>query len=913
MKSTSKALERAARSVLYTGAISALAASPMAMAQQEDDDEEEEDEPVELERQVVTGSRIKRIDLEDARPVVVITREDIELSGQESVADVLRTSPINTFGSFRETSGNSFAGQATINLHGIGSNRSLVLLDGRKAPRSPVQNNFAVDLNIIPINAVDRIEILTDSASAIYGSDAIGGVINIILRKDYDGMEVSGSVNRPTRDGADRDSGVVTIGGSTSRGRFLFTADFNDKERIASRERDYAKGDPGYGSTPLDYPGAPFDATWYAWGAANNISANGNTIWSPYWKAAPTCETAVDPDTGERLFIGPYLIPGPNIEICGYDYTAVSWETGNLKRSSGFLHADYELSPDHALRIQSVYSTTNFHGRYAPALGGLFLSEGSAQGLKEGFNYDIPYPQFLPYQLRHRFVGLGFRDANTKNTFFETALIAYGVVGMFDYELHARNTRYDGQVNSCCYARRSNTLQVVEQGGYNPFEPLHPANNAAYDSIRTNTTRDIRSDYRSYSGNVSFDMFDLPAGPVAWAAGFDYADEDYYDIYDPISTSGDLIGSAGNASGFGARETYAVFAESLLPITSSIEVSAAYRWDHYDEAAGSQGSAFASARYQPTDWLLFRASWGEGFRAGSLDDLYGARSISYDFATDLPGCAAQGIAADQCTNQQYATLGGGNPDLEPETSDSYNIGFVVDWEPLTIRMDHWNVDLEQGITGTSLPGLLFAEAQGACADTGRVEDTIDEGRPARIIECSPGNLIKRDPTTGGLLEAEAVLGNLERAQYAGVDLLLRYSLETAVAGDFLFQIQGSRMLKFQARTANQDDWTDSLGIAGAIKYAATGLIRWNYTDHTLSAYIRHLAGYTRPSLDFEAPSHTEYDLHYRWRTPWDGEVNLGIRNITDEDPELDSEFAPASYSLYGLDGRVPYVSYRHFF
>ena len=130
MKSHSNALEGAVRSVLYAGAISAVAVSPMAMAQEEGDDED----AVELGRQVVTGSRIKRIDLEEARPVVVITREEIELSGQESVADVLRNSPVNAFGSSREVSGNAFNGQATISLHGIGSTRSLVLLDGRRLP-----------------------------------------------------------------------------------------------------------------------------------------------------------------------------------------------------------------------------------------------------------------------------------------------------------------------------------------------------------------------------------------------------------------------------------------------------------------------------------------------------------------------------------------------------------------------------------------------------------------------------------------------------------------------------------------------------------------------------------------------------------------------------------------------------------
>ena len=215
MKPENNALERAVRSVLFTGAITAFAVSPMAMAQEEGDEDEDQ---LELGRQVVTGSRIKRIDLEEARPVVVITREEIELSGQESVADVLRNSPVNTFGSSREVSGNNWLGQASIDLHGIGGTRSLVLLDGRRMPRSPVSANQFNDLNIIPLAAVDRIEVLTDSASAIYGSDAIGGVINIILRKDYDGLEFGTSVERPTREGADAEAAAITVGGSTSRG-----------------------------------------------------------------------------------------------------------------------------------------------------------------------------------------------------------------------------------------------------------------------------------------------------------------------------------------------------------------------------------------------------------------------------------------------------------------------------------------------------------------------------------------------------------------------------------------------------------------------------------------------------------------------------------------------------------------------
>ena len=917
MKPENNALEKAVRSVLFTGAIAAFAVSPMAMAQQEGDEEDEDQ--LELGRQVVTGSRIKRIDLEEARPVVVITREDIELSGQESVADVLRNSPINTFGSSREVSGNSWTGQATISLHGIGSTRSLVLLDGRRAPRSPVTANQANDLNFIPLAAVDRIEILTDSASAIYGSDAIGGVINVILRKDYDGLEAGASTARPTREGADTDSGVITVGGSNSRGRFLFSADFFNKTKIASRDRFYSKSDPGYDAGPVDYPNAPFQADWYDFRNTDNISVNGNTIWG-YFKAPSNCADVVDPDTGERLLLGPYIFPaGPSfLEFCGFDYAAVAWETQDIKRSSAFLHADYEISPDHALRVQSMFSTLNYHGRYAPPLGGFRLTQESATGLKQSFNFDIPYPEFLPYVLRHRFIGLGNRDFEGGNMVFENAVMAYGTVGMFDYELEARNTRYQGREDSCCYAKRFTTEQYVAQGLYNPFDPLSPANAGAYAAIRANATRDSRSDFRSYSGNISFDMFEAPGGPVGWAIGFDYFDEKFHDIYDPLSEGGDLIGSAGNSGG-GERTIQALFAESFVPVTSNLEVSAAIRWDKYDDSAGSELSTYLSARYQPTDWLLFRGSWGEGFRAANMNNLYGVLSVSYEGGTDLVACEAQGISPSDCPELQYATWTGGNPNLAPELSDSYNVGFVIDWEPVTVRMDYFTIKLEEGIGLPSLQGLIVSEQRGQCVDTGRIENTRDESLPSVIIECGDGPQLKRDPSSGTLLEAEAPWANTHREEHAGIDLYLAYDLETAVAGDFTFGILGSRMLRRRSRSESAETWSSSLGEgvgdSARPKYRAGGLIQWNYTDHTVSLYVDHTAGYIRPDEEFSAPSHTEYHLTYRWATPWDGRVTIGVRNLTDEDPEPDS-FAsprPAVYSLYSLDGRVPYVSYRHFF
>ncbi len=919
MNSEPEAKPHALHCLLCAAGVAAFLLAPPATAQQEDSDEGEKDF-VELGRQVVTGSRIRRIDVEEARPVIVISREDIELSGRESVADVLRNNPVNSFGSSRERSGYAWIGQATVNLHGIGANRTLVLLDGRRMPRSPVTANQAVDLNIIPLAAVERVEILTDSASAIYGSDAIGGVVNIILRKNYEGIEIATSLDRPTREGADAESGVVTLGGATNRGRFLFSADFRNKQHIASADRFYTRGTTGYGAGAAEYPGAPFPATWFAWGNADNVSSWGNTIW-PHYLAAPNCEQAVDPANGQRVLAGPYIATTGE-EHCGFHYATAAWETTGLQRASAFLHADYELTPDHTLRLQSLFSTQDVHGRFAPPPGDILLTEAAATGLKQNLGFAIPYSELLPYTLRHRFIGMGNRDFKALLTLRENALLAYGTVGVFDYELEARHTRYDGREDSCCFPRAFTTSQFVEQGRYNPFDPLDPGNADALAAIAANSTRDSRADFRSYSGNVNFDMFNAPGGPLSWAFGFDYFDQKYRDIYDPLTAGRDLLGRAG-VSGAGERLVKAFFGETLAPLMSKLEVSVALRWDQYDDSAGSELSSYLSARYQPTGWLLLRASWGEGFRAGSMNNLYDGTFLWLQTGFDLVKCRRDGIAPSECIEGEFHTYTGGNRALRPELSESYNLGVVLAWNSLTARADYWNVDIENGIALPPLQGLIAQEFEGQCADTGRIEPTRRTGTPAEIVLCGSGSLLKRDPATGALLEADVPWDNTHRAQFRGVDVQLSYNLETAKFGNIRFSLQTGIILRARARSRFAAQWSSGIGTASVAAAAAgarpsdrsSASINWRYGNHTFSTYVNYVGGFGVPEAEFSISSHTEYDLFYQWVAPWDGFITVGVKNLTDEDPELGSFSSPLpqAYNLYSLDGRVLYASYRHRF
>ena len=919
MKSRLCIQEPASLAGLCAGLVGALCLVSAAAAAQ-GDPEAEEKEVMELGRQVVTGSRIRRIDVEEARPVVVITREDMELSGRESVADALRNNPVNSLGSSRERSGSSWIGQATINIHGIGANRTLVLLDGRRMPRSPVTSNQAVDLNIIPLAAVERVEILTDSASAIYGSDAIGGVVNIILRKDYEGMEVRASVDRPAREGADAESGGLTLGGSTDRGRFLFSADFRNKEHIASADRFYTLGTTGYAAGAADYPDAPFPATWTAWEDADNVSSWGNTIW-PRQLAAPTCEQAVDPATGRRVLAGPYIAVNGE-EHCGFHYALSAWETTDLKRASVFLHADYELTPAHALRVQSLFSTQNVHGRFAPPPGDIPLTEAARAGLKHRFGFDLPYPELLPYTLRHRFIGMGDRDFKALLQLSERALLAYGSTAVFDYELEARDTRYHGREDSCCFPKAFTTSQYVAQGLYNPFDPLHPGNAGALADIRSNSSRDSRADFRSYSGNVSFDMFRVPGGPLSWAFGFDYFDEKYRDIYDPLSAGGDLLGRLG-IDGRGERLIRGIFGETLVPLLPGLQLSAALRWDQYDDSAGSELSSYLSARYQPTRWLLLRASWGEGFRAGSMNNLYDGTALHLQTGFDLVKCRRDGIAPSDCIEGEFPTYTGGNPALRPELSDSYNLGLVLAIGSLTARVDYWSVDLENGISLPPLQGLIGLEFEGQCANTGRIENSRYTGTPAEIILCGSGSLLKRDPVTGALLEADVPWDNTYRAQFSGIDFQLIYDLPTAGFGNFQFRLHAGTILRLRSRSQTSPQWSSGIGtVSGAAAAAgarpsdrSSGAIIWRYGNHAVSAYAHYVGGFGLPEAEFSIASHTEFDVFYQWAAPWDGRITLGIKNLTDEDPELGSFSSPLpqAYNLYSLDGRILYASYRHTF
>ena len=346
--------------------------------------EEAEEGVAMVEEMVVTGSRIKRAVDDEATPVTVIDAGDLQVSGYNSVADVLRNTTYNSFGSFRERSGSSFGQIALVDLRGLGADRSAVLINGRRVPGNPFTGQSAVDLNSIPLNAIERIEILTDSASAVYGADAIGGVINFIMRDDYTGAEVQVGMTRPEAKGADEEQIKALFGAAGDRGKIIASFEFFERKAIFDGDRDYSA---------VQINGDSF-------GDTVGVSVGGNTGFPGNFSTAYPIGDC-DPSVYAGIFHTPFGIPG---EGCGFGYADISAQTGSVERYSTFVDASYQLTDDINVYAENRYSRINSFGRYAPAVG--FFAVNEPARIENGLT-PVAGANGAPFLAFHRFVAHG--------------------------------------------------------------------------------------------------------------------------------------------------------------------------------------------------------------------------------------------------------------------------------------------------------------------------------------------------------------------------------------------------------------------------------------------------------------------------------------------------------------------------
>ena len=829
-----------------------------------------EDEPAMVEEVVVTGSRIKRAVDDEATPVTVIDASDLQVSGYNSVADVLRNTTYNSFGSYRERSGNAAGQIALVDLRGLGAERSAVLINGRRVPGNPFTGSSAVDLNSIPLSAIERVEILTDSASAVYGADAIGGVINFIMRDDYTGAEIQVGMVRPEARGADEEHIKGLFGAASDRGKVIASFEFFERKAIFDGDRDYSSvqvNGTGFGDTV-------------------GISVGGNTGFPGNFSTAYPIGDC-DPSVYAGIFHTPFGIPG---EGCGFGYADISAQTGSVERYSTFVDASYQLTDDVNVYAENRYSRINSFGRYAPAVG--FFAVNEPARIENGLT-PVAGANGAPFLAFHRFVAHGPRDDNAKRDEFDMVLGIEGELadGSITFDAFARHYYYSATEEGNTYIVQSILEDLVASGGYDVLDPLSSANADAVLASSATLTRDLDTKFNQVGITFSGFAFDLPAGPVGWAAGGEWAEEDYNDNYDRQREAGNIIGSAGNSAA-GDRARKAAYGELLVPVIEGLEVGAALRWDDYNDF-GSAVTPSAHVRFNPTaaNWLVLRASYNEGFKAPSLTNLYSKLSQSFNDVTDTPQCESQGVAPVDCPTFQVENFTGGNPDLQAEKSEAWNFGAVVTppfMDGLSFSADYFTVDTTDRATQLRLSQLVRFHAEG----------NLPPG--TEVVRGAPGPA----GGLGRLVSITNVITNAAILDITGLDVRAQYNQDFDI-GTVEAQLEWSRFLKYDLQNSADDEVIDFITEAGYPEDRINAVVRLTRDAFTVNYAMNFIGSHGDGEIE-DYGSYMTHDVTFEYRTQWNVDLTLGVQNFTDEEPIIDSI---SSYNdsitgiLYDLAGR----------
>jgi iron complex outermembrane receptor protein len=840
---------------------------------------------VKIDKIEVTGSNIRRADIETALPLQIITREDIERSGAITAAALMSQVSANLVGRtdvpYNTSIGNSQAGLSSANLRGLGDGSALVLLNGRRAANYAA-NGATVNLNFIPIAAVERVEILKDGASAIYGADAIAGVINFILRKDFRGAQFSAYGDETQHGGGNQKQASVTAGyGDLAVDRFnvFVTASYQKDEVLHARDRPFSRTGFRPDEGVMNVNRETFPA---------NIRMGPSTLLNPTFAAG--C-------------MPPVTLPMPGTEMCIHDTLAVVNILPPVERSSVFGGATWQLNADHQLFAQYLYSYDRYiivrntaptsqdanpdrRQTLYPAGGPFYPTEfAAAHGITGDLN------------LYYRTAPLGPITDKLQTDAHHLVLGAQGVVAGWNYDaawIYSENTQEYFGVSGRVSERR--LLAAMASGLINPFGPSGPEGDALLAS--TEAPGQVFHDKAitdSVEIKASSEIYALPAGALAVALGAEARRERLDIIYSPEQTSGDILGSTTAKSTSGRRSAQALFAELNMPIAKGLEAQLAARYDHYSDF-GNTTNPKVALRWQPAKSLLFRSSYGTGFRAPTLPDLFtpltsGFTRLRY---SDPLRCSVTHLLSD--CDVSFPVVSGGNPDLAAEKSEQYNVGAV--WEFLTgfsVAVDYWNISKTETI-GALTDATLFTYFD-RFKDTNFIRGPVDPAFPAL-----PGPIVN-------IFERRQNLGKLHTS---GTDVDVSYRGPGTSIGRFGLSLSGSYVAQWKQQLDGVN-YISAVGrsVVGAVpRWRHYLSLKWDQGPWGATLAQTFSCGYIDENLNAAGKERRvgSYDV-------WDAQgtytgfrnttIALGIRNLFDRAPPFSnqSSFGQVMYDPRYADPR----------
>ena len=750
----------------------------------------------ELQRVTVTGSNIKRIDGEGANPVQTITKEEISNSGKATLTEYLQTLALDGQGSLPTGFGNGFAAGATaISLRGLGANATLVLVNGRRLAPYPRADDFQkmfTDLSTIPLEAVDRIEVLKDGASAIYGSDALAGVVNIILRKNFTGVIGKAEVGQSRYGDGNRSKAAILVGGgdiAADKWNAFVNVEVTKNSEIHYRDRDreyIGKGDVrpwGYDALASQWtPGYRLGNTVSS--SPAGYVRNGTTA-GAYQLVSP-CTTAL------RGVVSP-AIAGD--EGCSYDIGQYRSFQPSLENLTIFGRATLALSNDWEASAELSYAKNKTGFDVNPlTTPGTIVGPYGIRGYGTGINVpeltlaaahpDNPFG--APVRFRYAFSEFG---AQRRSNDVDVTRLMVGLKGS------AAGWAIDaGVVHSESKLDQTYTLlrtQGVIDAFNNPASPTFGYRMGANAGLNTDAQRaSLLVDSTSASKTTldvvdvraSRELMNLAGGPMALALG---AEVRKLSLKAP-SLSGTEDGSvmASYNGFFGDEKVMAAYGELLLPVLKNVEITGALRYDKYDSFSATTPKV--AVKFTPVPQLVLRASYSEGFRAPNPAESSPtaqaafASSGAYDPIRCPGGVAAPGSVAADCTGTAAGGISVGNPNLQPEKSKNFNLGFVA--EPvkgLTFGADFWQIKKTNNIQTIS-----FQEAFNR-PDVVRSDNNL------------PGV-----PNSGSIIVAYAPFANLGGTKVAGVDVDVGYRWKIQDAGNFRADLHWTRLTTWEDITVD---------------------------------------------------------------------------------------------------------------
>lgn len=889
-----------------------------------------------LDKVTVTGSRIKRAEVEGPAPVVVVTSQDIEKQGFNTVYDALNTLSQFTGSVQNELSSGSFTQNASfLNLRGLGPGYQLVLINGRRATDYPLPYNGqsnAVNLANIPAAAIDRIEILSGGASAIYGSDAVAGVVNVIMKTNFEGDTVTLRGGTTTRGGGD--SGRLQwVGGKTgSNWSITYAFEAMEREAIYASQRDFMdsyRDDPSV--DPADATavesvrftvnrGAGAIREWPAAGGLNEVC--GRFAEFETFKSAPSAAA-------------------PN--RCGYfGYPATQSIRNSDSTQSGYLYGTYDFTG--GLQAWGQLSASRSEAKLASATR--FFASGAALGITN--HYD---PQFggTVGNVQRILTPSEIGSIGAQNNYVEKSLdVAFGLRGniadRFDWDATVSHSRYsaDDNFNWPVASRirdffygpqlgtRPNGLPIYRLNVDRLMNPLSPEDVAAF-SDNFSSTADSQASQATFG--ISGDLFELPAGPLSMAGVLEAARQKY-DISPDYRMEQDYTGNDGPLSrtatgGGGDRNRYAVGLELSIPIVSTLKANLAGRYDKYDDASSVDGAStwMAGLEWRPFDSLLLRGSHATSFRAPDMHYIFAKPSGFFlNNALDEYLCRRDGLdplSNADCgsgTTYSYSIQGEreGNRNLKEETGKSTTIGFVWDvMDRMSLSVDYYNIELKGAVKDISYSYLMRNEADCRLGKT-RDGQTVDGTSAACDYFRS---LVTREginPVTGedeSVIDYHSVPFNQANQKTSGLDVAWKYKIDTDRWGNFDLGLNWTHVLKLEDQefpgsgTRNVRDHKQFFNFRSRINWN----VGWERDDWASNIY-----GYRWGSLpNWEETgrigSYVIWNANIQKKITNKATIGLYVNNVFDTLSPKDNSYNqyPYFYYAYSAIGREVFVQFEY--